>query len=70
VSKLKSIWTDLNSSLWFIPGVIVMGNILLALTLIEIDKHVGSKWYSNHPRMFGVQPDGSGNMLATIAFLI
>ncbi len=28
MNKLKKLWLDLNSSLWFLPGLIVAGNII------------------------------------------
>ncbi len=67
MNKLRKLWLDLNSSLWFLPGLIVAGSIVLALVLVEIDKNFGGNWVNGYPRLFGVEPSGSRDMLATVA---
>ena len=67
MNRLKKIWLDLNSSLWFLPGLIVLGSIILALVLVEFDKQIGGNWISGYPRLFGVEPSGSRDMLSTVA---
>ena len=67
MNKLKKIWLDLNSSLWFLPGLIVAGSIVLALALVEIDKDLGGNWINGYPRLFGVEPAGSRDMLSVVA---
>jgi uncharacterized membrane protein len=67
MNRLKKIWIDLNSSLWFLPAVIVAGSIALALGLVELDKLFGGNWISGYPRLFGVEPAGSRDMLSAVA---
>lgn len=67
MNKLKKLWLDLNSSLWFLPGLIVAGSVALALGLVELDKQFGGNWISGYPRLFGVEPAGSRDMLSTVA---
>lgn len=67
MNRLKKIWLDLNSSLWFLPGLIVAGSIALALVLVEFDKNIGGNWISGYPRLFGVEPSGSRDMLSAVA---
>lgn len=67
MNKLKKIWLDLNSSLWFLPALIVAGSIVLALVLVEFDKQIGGNWISGYPRLFGVEPAGSRDMLGAVA---
>ncbi len=67
MNRLKKIWLDLNSSLWFLPGLIVAGSIILALGLVEIDKDFGGNWINGYPRLFGVEPSGSRDMLSAVA---
>ena len=67
MNKLKKFWLDLNSSLWFLPALIVAGSIFLALALVEFDKQFGANWINGYPRLFGVEPAGSRDMLGTVA---
>lgn len=67
MNHLKKFWLDLNSSLWFLPAVIVAVSIALAVLLVELDKHIGGNWISGYPRLFGVEPAGSRDMLSAIA---
>ena len=67
MNKLKKLWLDLNSSLWFLPGLIVAGSVALALGLVELDKQFGGNWISGYPRLFGVEPAGSRDMLSAVA---
>jgi uncharacterized membrane protein len=67
MKKLHDLWTDLRSSFWFVPAVIVCAAVTLALALIETDRmlvqDVGERW----PRLFGAGAAGSRGMLSTIA---
>ena len=68
MNSLKKYWLDLNSSLWFLPGLIVAGSIILALGLVELDKQFGGgTWLRGYPRLFGVEPAGSRDMLGAVA---
>ena len=67
MNKLQKLWIDLNSSLWFLPALIVAGSILLALALVEADKLVGAERLAGFPRFFGVEPSGSRDMLSAVA---
>jgi len=59
-------WLDrLRSSLWFVPTVLVVGAVVLALVLIEID--VGSEWADRWPRLFGAGAGATRAMLSAIA---
>lgn len=37
MNKLKQIWSNLRSSFWFLPSLIVAVSIALAEALIEVD---------------------------------
>ena len=59
MNKIKEIVINLRASLWFVPGWMIIFSIALALTLIEIDSSVKSKWLIDYPRLFGLGADGS-----------
>ena len=67
MNKLRKLWLDLNSSLWFLPGLIVAGSIASAIVLVDFDKQIGGNWISGYPRIFGIEPSGSRDMLAAVA---
>jgi len=66
VNKLKRLWANLISSLWFVPGLIVLGSIAVAFALIEIDSRISREMLIKYPRLFGAGADGSRGMLTAI----
>lgn len=67
LNKVKQFWSDVRSSLWFVPTLMVAAAIILALLLIEIDGNVKREWLAEYPRIFGAGADGSRGMLSSIA---
>ena len=67
MNKLRRLWATLNSSLWFLPAVVVACGVALALLLVEVDRFIGGERLAGYPRLFGVEPSGSRDMLATVA---
>jgi uncharacterized membrane protein len=65
--KVKEIWISLRSSFWFVPVLIVLFSIAMALTLIELDSLYSFNWMQNYPRLFGAGAEASRGMLSTIA---
>jgi uncharacterized membrane protein len=57
----------LRASLWFVPGLMIAGSIMLAIVLVEIDVRYGKDWLSPFPIAFGVGADGARGMLTAIA---
>ena len=64
--KLKQLWNELRSSLWFVPGLIVLGSIAIAFALIEVDSRISREMLIKYPRLFGAGADGSRGMLTAI----
>lgn len=60
-------WLRAVSSLWFIPGLIVFGLILLGLLLVEADSLVGARALARWPRIFNTSPDGARALLSAVA---
>ncbi len=67
MNKLKQFLSNLRTSLWFVPGVMIAFSVALAIGLIEIDSRVQPEWFQNFPRLFGLGADGSRGMLTAIA---
>lgn len=58
---------ELRSSFWFLPALIGIGNIGLALGLIEMDRQFGLELMQWSPRWFDNDPEGARSILQTIA---
>jgi uncharacterized membrane protein len=67
MQKLRNFWFALRSSLWFVPGLMIVGSIGLALILIDTETMVKREWLLEYPRLFGLGADGSRGMLTAIA---
>lgn len=67
MAKLLSIWQSLRSSLWLLPGVLVLLAVGLAVGLIEASAWVDNKVLNTWPRLFGAGAAGSRGMLVAVA---
>lgn len=67
MNKLKRVWSNLRSSFWFMPSLIVVVNIVAAAVLIETDSIGGDRWLAQWPRLFGAGADGARQMLSILA---
>ncbi|MDZ4753620.1 MAG: DUF2254 domain-containing protein [Phycisphaerae bacterium] len=67
MAKLLSIWHSLRSSLWLVPGVLVLLAVALAIGLIEVDSRLDERVLDSWPRLFGAGAAGSRGMLVAVA---
>lgn len=67
MNKLHRLWSNLRTSFWFVPSLIVAGCILLAFVLINLDSSISKPWMDRWPRMFGAGAEGARGMLSTVA---
>ena len=65
--KLRQHWSNLQSSFWFMPSLIVVANMAFAVALVETDSAASDLWFAQWPRLFGVGANGAVQMLSTIA---
>ncbi len=67
MNRLSHFWSNLRSSFWFMPSMIVVASIALAAVLIEADSAVSNRWLAHWPRLFGAGAEGARGMMSTIA---
>lgn len=68
MSKLHQLWEHLRSSLWFVPTLLVLGSVALAVGMIEAESFVEREQLTTRwPRLFGAGAEGARGMLAAIA---
>jgi uncharacterized membrane protein len=67
MNKLKQLWSNLRSSLWFVPVLMVVVCAGLAIGFIEVDGRINRELLIEYPRIFGAGADGSRGMLSSIA---
>lgn len=67
MNKLKQLWSNMRSSFWFMPSLIVAVSIALAIGLIEADSIESDRWLGRWPRLFGASASGARGILSTIA---
>lgn len=66
MGNLWQIWMKLRSSLWLVPGIMLVLSIGMALVLVEVDTRIDPEWLSQFPTIFGLGADGSRGMLTAI----
>lgn len=65
--RLQHYWQQLKESLWFVPGLIVLGSFGVAYALIEFDSNTSFNGAKRFPLLFGAGAEGSRGMLTAIA---
>ncbi len=65
--RLRSLWFSLRDSLWFVPTLLVLAGVALAVLLIELPGDLTSGLSQRWPRLFGAGAEGSRGMLSAIA---
>lgn len=65
--RLREGWRRLLGTLWFIPSVIVIGAIGLAIGMVELSTRVDGHALARWPLLFGATADSSRAMLSAIA---
>lgn len=67
MSRFRSIWRELNASLWFVPAWMVGAGVALAFGLVKLDVRLGRGWAVDGALLVGAGAAGARGMLATIA---
>jgi uncharacterized membrane protein len=64
---LSQSWLKVRSSFWFLPGLIVLVAVALAVVLIESEAWFGAELFERWPRLFGSGASGARGLLGTVA---
>jgi len=67
MNKFRQLWSNLRSSFWVMPSLIVGFSTALAVALIEADSAGSDRWLAQWPRLFGAGAEGARGMMSTIA---
>jgi uncharacterized membrane protein len=67
MTRLAQFWLTLRSSLWFVPSVMVLGAVVLALALIRLDLYLPGRAIEGYARLLTTSPEGARAMLGAIA---
>ena len=66
-TKIIHLWQEMQSSFWFIPVLIVIGAVGLALALIYLDATADLRFLKEWPLLFGAGAAGSRGLLTAVA---
>lgn len=67
MNKAGELWSRVQGSLWFVPGVTVLLCVGLALVLLDAHLWLGADLPDRWPRLFGAGAEGARSMLSGIA---
>jgi uncharacterized membrane protein len=67
ITKLHHWWQDTRSTFWFVPAVIVLGAVALAVVLIAVDATVDLHIVERWPLLFGAGASGARGLLTAVA---
>jgi uncharacterized membrane protein len=65
--RLNRVWDRLQGSLWFVPLLIVAAYFALSFGMTALDRALGDQVAGNLPVLFEAGPEGTRDMLSTIA---
>ncbi|WP_333836898.1 DUF2254 domain-containing protein [Novosphingobium sp.] len=65
-AHLLRLSNDLRESYWFVPTIMAVLALLLALGTVYIDGHFGSAWMDGLPWLASARPDGARSLLSSI----
>jgi uncharacterized membrane protein len=67
VTRLAVWWSTLRESYWFVPTMLLVGAIGLAVATIETDRTFGVGWLPTAALVYGGGAEGARSLLSTVA---
>jgi uncharacterized membrane protein len=65
--RLAHVWTSLLSTYWFVPSLMAVGGVVLALSILAVDKRLESETVQGLRFVYSGGPEGSRTVLNAIA---
>lgn len=66
-SSVRALWLSVKASYWFIPTLLTLAALLLALTTIHLDRLWGSEWLTEFGWFESSRPEGARAQLTVIS---
>ncbi len=67
LSKLRALREKLLGTLWFVPSMVVVGFLILAVVMVKLSSHVDRAALIRWPLLFGANAESSRSILAAVA---
>jgi uncharacterized membrane protein len=67
MADLKALWARLTDSLWFVPVIVVLAAVALALAMVELSAMVDPEALARYPRIFGAGAEGSRSIRVRVS---
>lgn len=65
--RFRRIWDRLQGSLWFVPLVVLALYVAASFVMVSLDRAFGNEAFPTVPVLFEAGPEGTRDMLSTIA---
>ena len=65
--RLTEIWDKVNTSYWFVPSLMALGSVVLALTMVTIDRGAPTGLIRQLDWVYGGGPEGAAALLGAVA---
>lgn len=66
-TRVKNKWEAIQASFWFIPSIMLLGGVIIALFMISLDKNLENEVYTISQILSDVSAEGARSVLTTIA---
>lgn len=66
-ATLQKYLYDIRASYWFLPSMMAIGSLVLALATAQLDQHIEVDLKENFDWLYSNRPDGARALLATVA---
>ena len=67
MTKLRHGWQSMQSSFWFVPALMVVDTVVLAIVLITLETSLDLQLAGRWPLLFDAGADGARGLLTTVA---